>query len=165
MRFRVMGGMITFMNILFVCSGNTCRSPMAEGLLSAMLKELDISNIYVSSAGLFTSDGIFPSHNAQAAAGEFGADISLQQSRQFNQNIADNADVILCMTRTHKRHILEGFAISSDKVFTVAEYALENDEDIPDPFGGDLETYMKCAEDLMFLLEAISERLISGDSG
>lgn len=151
------------MNVLFVCSGNTCRSPMAEGLLGAILKEADVSDIYVSSAGIFTAGGIFPSHNAQTAAGEFGADISLHQSRQIDPNIANGADIILCMTREHKHHVLEQFGDTAGRVFTLAEYALENDEDIADPFGGDLETYMKCAEDLMFLLETISERLVVGE--
>lgn len=152
------------MDILLVCSGNTCRSAMAEGLLKEILigYELD-RNYYVCSAGISTTDGLPATQNAITAAGEFGSDISLHKSKQITKAAIDSADLILCMTQSHKNSVQSFAPESEDKTYTLAEYVAsspdESDYEIDDPYGGDIEEYQACAEDLNELLETLAEKL------
>ena len=86
------------MNLVFVCTGNICRSPMAEGMFKKLLEEKGESGIDCSSAGLATFDGRPASDNAQAVALEYGVDISEHRSRMLTRSIARKADLIVCMT-------------------------------------------------------------------
>lgn len=83
--------------IIFICTGNTCRSPMAEGLFRAHNGE-EKTGLTAASAGLYTENGLPASANAVAAAGERGADISAHRSRQLTAEVAENAKYLVCMT-------------------------------------------------------------------
>lgn len=123
--------------VLFVCTGNTCRSPLAEGLYIKFLKDRNIDDIGVSSAGIsaFAGDGV--SRNSVLAAGELGVDISAHRARRLSQYDMDEADLIGCMAGTHYDYLSR--YMPRDKLF------LPRCE-IPDPYGGDLDEYKKCAE-------------------
>lgn len=143
------------MNILFVCTGNTCRSPMAEGLMNQIAQKNDVP-IAASSAGIFTENGIPVSQEAVEAAAEYGVDISSHQSQRLTQSLAEANDLILTMTAAHKQILL---GIGIDHVYTIKEYAGEGDKDISDPYGGDLEDYRNVCRQLYDALLSIAEKI------
>src|SRR5690554_6769311 len=111
------------MNILFVCTGNTCRSSMAEGILKKYLKENSIENIYVSSAGISAFQGQKANEKAENVLRKKGIDISSHKSRQLTEEILKDSDLILTMTNAHKNIILQAIPNISNKVYTLKEYA------------------------------------------
>ena len=138
--------------IIFICTGNTCRSPMAEGLFRAHGGE-DKTGLTAASAGLFTQDGMPASQNAVAAVAELGADITAHRSRMLTPDMAQDAHYLVCMTGAHYDRLCELFPDCADKVFTLLP------EDISDPFGGDLETYRRAAAEIDKGVRSIIERL------
>lgn len=127
--------------IIFICTGNTCRSPMAEGLFRHYDGEAK-TGLTAASAGLYTENGLPASANAVAAAAERGADISAHRSRQLTPEMAREAKYLVCMTASHYDRLCELFPEARDKVFTLLP------EDISDPFGGDIETYRRAAAEI-----------------
>ena len=138
--------------IIFICTGNTCRSPMAEGLFRAHGGE-EKTGLTAASAGLFTQDGMPASQNAIAASAERGADIAAHRSRMLTAEMAHAARYLVCMTGAHYDRLCELFPDCADKVFTLLP------EDISDPFGGDLETYRRAAVEIDAGVRSIIERL------
>lgn len=124
------------MNILFVCTGNTCRSPMAEGLFKKMLAEKNIDNVTCSSAGLFAVTGDEVTPNSVKACERFEVDISSHRARRITSYILDETDKFVCMTPEHAASL--SMYVPSEKITVLGG-------GIPDPFGGDLELYIKTA--------------------
>ena len=134
------------MNILFVCTGNTCRSPMAEGLFKKIAEENSEFELNIYSGGLNASDGLHANENAVTVLLEYGVDISEHRSKNVDAGKIAEADVILTMTRAHKDMLLYLFGgAAEEKTYTLLEYIGENG-DIEDPFGGDLRIYRICAK-------------------
>ena len=121
------------MNILFVCSGNTCRSPMAEGYLNAK----KIRGITAFSCG-FISEGDLVSENAVTVMNELGIDISNHKSRLINKDLIGCADKIYCMGESHKSALLSA-GVSEQKLEILGG-------GIPDPFGQSTEVYRDCRD-------------------
>lgn len=138
--------------IVFICTGNTCRSPMAEGLFKAMGGE-EKTSLKAISAGIFTTNGMSASENAIIAAKELGADISNHKSQILNQDIVNDAKYLVCMTGAHYDQILLKFPDVSNKLFTLLP------TDIDDPYGGNIDDYRKCANQIKIAVESIIERL------
>lgn len=122
------------MNILFVCTGNTCRSPMAEGYL----RSKNIKNLNVSSCGLF-ADTSPVSQNSAAVMSEIGIDISDHISRQITKEDIENADRIICMSKSHKQN-LESIGVQKAEVLG---------KGISDPYGCPLDVYRLCRDEII----------------
>ncbi len=120
-------------NIIFVCTGNTCRSPMAEGYLKSKRKDLN-----VISRGL-AADGSRVSENSKTAMEKIGIDISSHISRRLTLEEAENAHLIVCMSPSHAE-FLKCAGISEEKIKTLG---------VNDPFGCDLETYEECRDQII----------------
>lgn len=153
------------MNILFVCTGNTCRSSMAEGIFKYLLKNKNIDNINISSAGISAYDGEKANEKAISVLKSQGIDITSHKARQLTDNIIEASDLILTMTYNHKMAILKYAPKASKKIFTLKEFAntfneenTENNEenfDIDDPFGMDYDVYEQSMEEIKSELEKI----------
>ncbi len=137
-------------SVLFVCTGNTCRSPMAEGIFRDKIKK-ENRNIVVGSAGVF-ADGSPVSSHANTVMDELHIDVSSHVSRQITREIVDEFDLILAMTKNHKALLLSMFPDAKDKILTVSQWA-GFDGEVEDPYGGTVNDYRKCRNQLEKLIE------------
>ena len=138
--------------ILIVCTGNTCRSPMAAALARKYMPWAE-----VLSAGTATVAGLPASIGAMDAMQQMGLSIDDHVSRPLNQYLLDEADLVLTMTEDHNRAILNFMPEIADKVFTLGEFAGVA-KSIPDPFGKSVEEYVQCAKDIEVLIQAVAEK-------
>ena len=129
-------------NILFVCTGNTCRSPMAQGICTsiAFKKRLPIR---ADSAGLSVKRGEPAAQNAVIACREIGADISHHRAQDVRDLDLTTYDAVYTMSQRHK-HALISLGANPYKIWVLAT----EDGGIPDPYGGDLETYRACRDEI-----------------
>lgn len=142
------------MNILFVCTGNTCRSPMAAAIMDKIAVENDL-DVFIESAGIFAGEGEKASDNAIEALKKYNIDLSFHKTQPVTEDLIKQCDLILTMTEGHKK-LLEPLA--KNKVFTLLEYA-GSEGDISDPYGGDLEEYEETAQEIYDALVDIAEKL------
>lgn len=156
------------MTILFVCTGNTCRSAMGAAIMKRLLEERGIREdaVAVKSAGIYAVDGAPASKNAVEAAAAYGADLAMHKAVRLNEEMIKTADLVLTMTGAHKSQILKMIPKEEEKVFTLKEYAgmtdngkTEGDMNIADPYGGDIDEYRKCAQEIVLALQGIVERI------
>lgn len=137
-------------NILFVCTGNVCRSPMAEGLFRHAIKGR--SDYQVVSAGLGAMDGQPPSAHAVRALAELGLDISQLRSRMLTRQLVEQADYIFGMTQGHVDAICMLYPQASEKTFVLREFE-ENlapyEKDISDPIGCNYDVYVNCRDQIV----------------
>jgi glycine hydroxymethyltransferase len=135
--------------VLFVCTGNICRSPMAEGLFRHATKGRN--EFRVLSAGVGAVDGLPPSEYAVRALRELGIDISRQRSRMLTADLVNEADYIFGMTHSHVDAITLLYPQAAEKTFLLREFdeTLESYEnDISDPIGGSYEIYLNCRDQI-----------------
>ncbi|MGE5592634.1 MAG: low molecular weight protein arginine phosphatase, partial [Betaproteobacteria bacterium] len=151
--------------IVVVCSGNTCRSAMAEAMLRKALAEefgARADGVAVESAGLFAHEGEPASENARAVMMERGIDISSHRARVLNEDVVERADLVLVMTAAHKQVLLERHPSLRGKVFTLNEFAgLESElgTDTRDPFGGSISVYRAAADAIERAIEGAIKRI------
>jgi protein-tyrosine-phosphatase len=148
------------MNLLFVCSGNTCRSPLAEALARKIAERRGIEDLNVSSAGTNAWDNVPATDEALLVGMERDLDLTGHRSRKLTPAIVSEADLIFVMTPGHLEQVKQ--MGGRGKVHVIDEYASgASNQGISDPFGGDLEAYRDTADRLEQELEKLFDRLES----
>src|SRR5437016_5273914 len=135
--------------VLFVCTGNVCRSPMAEGILRQAVQVR--GNYRVLSAGLGAMEGQPPSPYAVQAVRELGIDISGLRSRMLTPELVQQADFIFAMTHSHVDTVILLYPQASEKTFLLREFDETLDffeKDISDPIGGSYDVYLNCRDQI-----------------
>ncbi|EES74732.1 low molecular weight phosphotyrosine protein phosphatase [Paenibacillus sp. oral taxon 786 str. D14] len=112
------------MRILFVCTGNTCRSPMAEGMLRKLARDRGL-DVEVRSAGVAAMKGASISRHAEAVLRDRGIKDTFESTPLYAE-LAEWADLILTLTQGHKRQVIHSFPETADKIFTLKEYVEED---------------------------------------
>lgn len=150
--------------ILLVCTGNTCRSPMAAALLAGMAEQAGMAGeIVVASAGISAWQQP-ASPQAQAVMRQAGLSLDKHCSKQLALAHLEEADLVLAMTTGHKRALVGMLPITVapgmvEKIYTLAEFAGETGE-VLDPFGGSEAQYRTCAQQLQQLLNAAWGKIV-----
>jgi len=135
--------------ILFLCTGNVCRSPMAEGLFRHAVKGR--GEFRIVSAGIGAIDGDLPTHHSVQAMREIGIDISGQRSRALTSELIRSADLILGMTHSHTDTVALLYPKAAEKTFLLREFdeTLEPyEKDISDPIGSPYHIYVECRDQI-----------------
>lgn len=130
--------------VLFVCSGNTCRSPLAEALMKRRVKEERMRDVSVSSAGVSAAYGLRPSENSVIVARELGAPLGGFRSSPVTDRRMALADLVLTMEEKHRDIILERWPAAAAKVHVITEFSGSGRRGISDPVGGPLGAYREC---------------------
>jgi protein-tyrosine phosphatase len=144
---------------VLVCTGNTCRSPLAEVLLRRALVARGVTDIEVSSAGTGAWDGAPASEGAYLVALEHGLDLSGHRARLLTADVIAASDLILTMARHHRARVLELGA--EGQVHLLGDFAgrAGAEAEVADPFGSDLEAYRQTRDELAALATAVAARL------
>lgn len=144
------------MKIYFVCTGNTCRSPMAEALFQAK----NMEHIEVRSAGIYAMNDGEISENAKQVIADHGIQYT-HFSRAVSEDDLRWANLVLTMTSAHKQLLVSTYPFAADKTFTLKEYTRPyGSHDVSDPFGGNIQTYQKTFDELKVITDELELRLL-----
>lgn len=136
-------------HVYFICTGNTCRSPMAAVLFGHLLQQNKITDITVHSAGIAAAQGCPAEANARAAVAEQGLNLADHTASQLTLDDLQTADALVCMTESHRAVLLQAGA-PAEKI-TILQ--------VPDPYGGDLDTYRTCRDQIQAKLPDLLDSL------
>lgn len=145
--------------IVFLCTGDTCRGPMAHGYMSDCLEKAGIHYIEVKSAGVLTIEGLIPTPEAKQVMDKEGVDIGRHRSSRFTPELARRADLILGMTPYHVQTALRDFKGAKDKSFLLKEYTKSDMKNfqVTDPMGATLEVYKRVFREIKLAVDRLLE--------
>lgn len=145
--------------IMFVCTGNICRSAMAEKLLKKKIDEKNLNDkfsIYSSGISAYSDDR--PTYEAvKVMNDEYKVDLSDHRATPIIDSKIEEMDLVLCMTRAHKQILSSIYPNLKNKIFLIKEY-VGLDGDVLDPYGGTLKIYSDCAKELDYYLDLLLKK-------
>ena len=145
------------MTILFVCTGNTCRSPMAAAYFQHLCEAADI-DVSVESVGLAALDGEPMSEAAAKTLNHEGVDTPTSRSRQLTDDHVAAADLIVTMTHAHLAQLQHSTVAAPEKTFTLMSF-VDSKSNVDDPFGGSVDEYSQCLTTMKPALDALLEHI------
>lgn len=151
------------MKIMFICTGNICRSAVAHRLLEKKIKDENITNIEVFSCGTNAENGDVPTYNAIEVLKDYDVDMKVHRAINILNSDIQDMDLILCATNSHKRTVLLMYPQLKGKVYTLKEYVdydkSKIDTDISDPWGYDIEVFRHCTIEIDRCLNLLLEKI------
>ncbi len=146
--------------VLFICTGNTCRSAMAEGLAYKLFSD---SEVFFLSAGVAAYSGLNANTLAQKVMLEKGIDISHHRAQQVNNKLISTADYVFTMTDDHYSYIVSKFPEYKNKTFLLKQFLDDSEnKNIYDPIGLSIEEYRKCYDELKKCIEITIPKVLNG---
>lgn len=151
-------------NILFVCTGNSCRSVMAEALLKKYLSERGRGDIAVNSCGVAAFLGSPPTVNTIKVMEEEGADVSGYKSTPLSKDLIDKSDLILVMEKVHREEVIMQAPWAKDKIHLLRKFVEKNsserDLSVQDPIGKPLEVYEQVRDIIKESVQELIKKII-----
>lgn len=146
------------MKILFVCTGNTCRSAMCEAYFNSLCKAHNCADLSASSAGTDAWDGERASMYTITALSGYDTKIAAHRARCLTKEMLDEADLVIALTESHRQRVLRLNPLLSMRARLLGEFG-ENGADIKDPYGGGADIYSLCFETMKGPLDRLFEQL------
>jgi protein-tyrosine-phosphatase len=145
--------------VLFVCTGNTCRSPAAAAIFQKRLQDLGFLNWQVGSVGIRATEGQLASQNSVTCLAKRGIDLSMHRSRAFKLQLIQPSTLLLCMEQAHVDWFQQHYPQIQKNVYLLSEMSYQQ-VDVNDPYGGSLDSYQRMVDEVTFLIEAGLPRII-----
>lgn len=147
-------------NILFICTGNTCRSPMAQAIFNDICVSRNL-DMHAQSAGVATVDGLTAAKNAVDTMAQYGIDLSSHRTRFLPNVNLGNYDLFVTMNYDQAT-LVESLGVPRDMIYVLHKTPTDKydiEVGIADPFGGDMAAYKKCVEDLKIAINELIDKL------